>query len=172
MSETLEAIGDRVSPERMVERRKAAVGQRFKRARDAIMGSRDYEEPKLTRVRERAGDAVSATAERVQHAPEVAAEQVRGNPIAAGLLIFGAGVLVASIFPETQTEQRLVEAAQPQMQRATEDLKDAGHELVESATQHGQEAAHELRAAGTEAAGTVTDQARASAEQIKQGFSG
>ena len=44
MGDTLEAIGDRLSPERIVERRKAAVGQRFRTMKEAVMGSPDYDE--------------------------------------------------------------------------------------------------------------------------------
>jgi len=179
MGSTLEAIGDRVSPERMVERRKAAVGRGFRKARDTIMGSRDYEEPRLAHmkdqmkdqaatVKDQAANAVSAAADRVQHAPEMLAEQTRGNPLAAGLVVFGAGMLVATIFPETRTEQRLVDAAQPQLQHATGELKDAGRELAQDARQLGQEATQEVRAAGSEAAETVKQQAQTSTEQVRQ----
>lgn len=171
MSNTLEAIGDRVSPERMVERRKAAIGKGFKNVRSSIMGSSDYQEPHLARVGSKAGDAVHAAAEGVQHAPEMLTDQARGNPIAAGLVMFGAGVLIASMFPETQTERRLVDAAQPQIQNATEGLKDAGRELADDAKQHGQAAAEELRAAGTEAVTSVKEQAQDSAQEIKQNMS-
>ena len=41
LSRDLVAIGDRVSPGRMVERRKMAVRDSFGRARDAVMGARD-----------------------------------------------------------------------------------------------------------------------------------
>ena len=44
MGDTLEAIGDRLSPERIVERRKAAVGQRLRSVKEAVMGSPDYDE--------------------------------------------------------------------------------------------------------------------------------
>jgi len=168
MSETLEAIGDRVSPERMIERRKAVVGQGFRRAKNTIMGSPDYQEPKLARMRDRAGETLQSAAESVQHAPERLADQTRGNPMAAGMVMFGAGALIASIFPETQTEQRLVDAAQPQIQHAAEGLKDAGRELADEAKQHGQEAAGEVRAAGTEAVENVKTQAQESAQQVKQ----
>jgi len=175
MSETLEAIGDRVSPERMVERRKAAVGQGFKRLRESVMGSSEYEEPMSTRVRERAGgvahqatDAAQSAAERVQHAPEMIAERARGNPMAAGFVAFGAGVLLATLFPETRTEQRLVDSAQPQMQRATEELKGAGRELMDDAKQQAQQATQEVRAAGSEAASNVAEQTRSSAQEVAQ----
>lgn len=168
MGTTLEAIGDRVSPERMVERRKAAIGQRVRSVRDSVMGSRDYEEPFTTRMREQAGNAVGTAAERVQHAPEMVSQQTRGNPLAAGLVAFGAGMLLATIFPETETEQHLVQAAQPQMQHATEQLKESGRELAQEAKQHGQELTQEMKSAGSDAAGAVKEQAQSSAQQVRQ----
>jgi hypothetical protein len=168
MTDTLEAIGDRVSPERMVERRKAAIGQSFKRARDTVMGSRDYEEPKLARVKDQASGAVHAAGEHMQQAPEMLANQVRGNPLAAGVVMFGAGVLVASMFPETRAEKRVVGAAQPQIHNATEGLKEAGRELAGDMKQHGQEAAEELRTAGTDAVANVKEQTQESAQLVQQ----
>ena len=38
MGDTLEAIGDRLSQERMVERRKAAVSQTFRSMKESVMG--------------------------------------------------------------------------------------------------------------------------------------
>ena len=168
MSETLEAIGDRVSPERMMERRKAAIGQRARKVRDTVMGSRDYEEPRLTHLREQAGNAVSTAADRVQHAPEMVTEQTRGNPLAAGLVAFGAGMLLATLFPETETEHRMLDAAQPQMAAAAEELKGAGRDLAEDAKQHGQEAAAELKNAGSDAAASVTEQLQSTASGSAQ----
>ena len=167
MSDTLEAIGDRVSPERMVERRKAAIGNGVKNARNAIMGSRDYEEPRIAQARDKAGDAMRTATDRVQHAPEMVAEQARGNPLAAGLVVFGAGLLIATMFPETDTEQNVVAAAQPQIQHATEQLREAGTEVAHDAQQHGQDAAAELRAVGTDAVAAVKEQAQTSAAQVK-----
>ena len=41
LSRDLVAIGDRVSPNRIVERRRMAVRQSFGRAREAVMGAKD-----------------------------------------------------------------------------------------------------------------------------------
>jgi len=172
MSETLEAIGDRVSPERMVERRKAAIGQKARSMRDSVMGSRDYEEPKLTHLRgqarEQAGKAMSTAADRVQHAPDMVAERARGNPLAAGVVAFGAGMLLATLFPETPTEHRMLDAAQPQLQHAAEGLKEASRDLAQDAKQHGQEAASELKNAGSDAASSVTQQLQATSQGSPQ----
>jgi hypothetical protein len=175
MGNTLEAIGDRLSPERVVERRKAAVGQGFRRMREAVMGSPDYQEPVTQRLREGAqGTASSATdaartvATKVQHAPEVLAEQASGNPLAAGLVAFGVGLLAATAFPKTRTEQRMVDAARPQLDIAKEELLDAGRELAEGAKEEAKTAAHEVSAAGKDAVSTVADEAKASVQNVAE----
>ena len=147
MGETLDAIGDRLSPERMIQRRKAAVGQRARRVKDTVMGSPGYVEPVARRMREQAHDATQA----VQHTPEMIAEQTRGNPIAAGLIAFGGGLLLATLMPKSETEQ----------------LKEAGREIASDAKEHMQEAATQVKSTGSEAADAVRDQARSSAEEVK-----
>jgi hypothetical protein len=178
MGETLEAIGDRLSPPRMVERRKAAVGQTFRNAKERVMGSPSYQEPGQS-LTSRAGDAVSSAgdtlqsaAQKVQHAPEALADQARGNPIAAGIVAFGAGLLMATAFPKSSTEQRLVGEAQPQLQRAAEELKGAGRDIASDARDEAMRATEAVKSAGSDAASTVKDQARTSAEQVRQSDTG
>ena len=173
MSDTLEAIGDRLSPERVVERRKAAIGQGFKRVRESVMGSPSYVEPASQRLREGAHDmkddvkdAARSAAEKVQHAPAALAEQTRGNPIAAGIVAFGVGMLVATAFPQTRTEQELLESARPTLDRAKEELREAGRDLGADAKQRAQTAAQEVKSAGTEAAQRVKDETQTSAERV------
>jgi hypothetical protein len=152
MGDTLDAIGDRLSPERMVERRKAAVGQRFRSVTESIMGSPDYREPVTNRMRAQAGGAMQSASEtaqsvgaRMQHAPEALAEQTSGNPVAAGLVAFGAGVLLATAFPSSRTERRLVGEAKPQLQQAAEQLKGAGVEAGTNVRGRAVESAEDVR---------------------------
>jgi hypothetical protein len=169
MSDTLEAIGDRLSPERVVERRKAALGQGFKRMRDSVMGSPSYVEPASQRLRESAHDvrdAARSAADKVQHAPDAVAEQTRGNPIAAGIVAFGVGMLVATAFPKTRTEQQLVESARPTLDRAKDELRETGRELGSDVKQHAQDAAEQVKSAGAEAAQNVKEEARSSAQRV------
>jgi len=174
MGDTLEAIGDRLSPERMVERRKAAVGQKFRGMKEAVMGSPGYQEPITGRMRSQAGgamqsasDTVHSATDRVQHAPQAIADQARGNPVAAGLIAFGAGVLLATVLPTSRTEQRLVDEARPQLQGAADQLKTAGREVAESAKEHAREAAEEVKSVGSDATSHVRDQAQQSAQNVK-----
>jgi hypothetical protein len=135
MSSTLDAIGDRISPERMIEHRKAAVGERWQRMRTAVMGSPDHEErgylgsakESFTSSARSAVETARSAAEHVQHAPDAVADQTRGNPMAAGLVAFGLGMLVATVLPKLQTEQHVVEEAAPQLRQAVSGLRDAAN---------------------------------------------
>ncbi len=159
---TLEAIGDRLSPERVVERRKAAVGQRFKRMREAVMGSPDYVEP----VTNRTTDAARTAADKVQHAPEMMVEQTRGNPVAAGLIAFGIGALVATAFPKTRAEQHLVETARQSLDSAKDELRSAGRDVAADVREHTKSAAQEVTSAGKKAAQNVAEQTTSSAQNV------
>lgn len=175
MGETLDAIGDRLSPERVVERRKAAVGQGFKRMREAVMGSPGYVEPVTHRAREGAQNVASSAAdtarnaaENVRQAPQMVAEQTRGNPMAAGIVAFGAGMLFATMFPKTETEQQLIGDARPTIDRAKEELQGTGRELAADVREHAKDAAQQVGQAGKEAASNVTEQTKSSAQEVAQ----
>jgi gas vesicle protein len=174
MGDTLEAIGDRLSPERMVERRKAAVGKTFRNMKESVMGSPGYQEPATERLRAQGGDvrdtatsAVQNAAEHVQQAPQALADQARGNPVAAGIIAFGAGVLLATLLPSSRTEQRVVADAKPQLQQAAQQLKHAGQDVATEAKDHARDAAEEVKSSSTEAGSHVREQAEESAHRVK-----
>jgi hypothetical protein len=174
MGETLEAIGDRLSPDRVMERRKAAVKLRFRRIRESVMGSPGYDEPSTQGVRERAsdlassaGDAARNAADRIQRTPDALADQTRGNPLAAGLVAFGAGLLIATAFPRTRAEERVVESAGPGIETAKQELREGGRELATDAKEHVQEAAQQVSDTTTQATQEVAQHAKESAGRVK-----
>lgn len=167
----LEAVGDRVSPGRMVERRTAAVRQGWQRARVRVMGSPDttYSPTGTTgpsaservsdvagTARERAGDAASTIKDQVTGAPQAVTSATEGNPLAAGLMAFGAGLLAASLLPATGTEHRIV----------AEQVKPALDEVKAEAQAVAKEAADNLRPAAEDAAAQVREQAQGSAQTV------
>jgi hypothetical protein len=175
MGDTLEAIGDRVSPERIVERRKAAVGQRFRTMKEAVMGSPDYDEfdtnsgglrGRAEGISSSASDALQSATQQMQQAPQAIADRARGNPLAAGLVAFGLGALVATVLPKTGTEQHLVDEARPQLDSAAEELKQVGRAVASDAKERTTSAVAEVKAAGESATESVRDQARGSAERM------
>ena len=102
----------------------------------------------------------------IQQTPETIKEQAAGNPIAAGLVAFGTGMLLASLLPKSQTEERVAQQARPELEGAMEQLKSAGQDVAGQAKEHAQDAAEELRSHGTDAASNVAEQTRDSSREV------
>jgi len=175
MAQTLEAIGDRLSPERVVERRKAAVKQRFRRVREGVMGSPAYVEPTARAARDQAASAASSAAdaartmaEKVQDVPGQLADTTAGNPLAAGLVALGTGLLLATVFPKTQTEQQLLDGVQPQIERFGDELRDAGQRLSGDVRDEAKHAIERTTSSGKEAVSVVADEARSSVQSVAE----
>ena len=101
LGQDLVAIGDRVSPKRVAERRTAAVRQKVGGMRDAVMGAKDTVADKASDLGDQAGgvgsavaDRASTTVDQVRSGPELARTRTQGNPLAAGVIAFGAGCLL------------------------------------------------------------------------------
>jgi hypothetical protein len=142
MAQDLDTLHDRVSPSAIVERRKQAARRRLSSMKDKVMGSGQS-----------AGAAASSAASTVSDtAGDVATnaqQRVEGSPLAAGLVAFGAGVVVASLLPASRAEAEAV------------------HRVVETAKEHGQPMLDEVRAAGQDVADNLKDSAAHAAQQVK-----
>jgi uncharacterized protein YjbJ (UPF0337 family) len=169
---TLDEIGDRVSPRQMVRRRTRRVGQGFRSAREAVMGSA-HDVAATTSGRasgaiEGAQQTVGTVVDQARQAPEVIKRQTEGNPLAAGLVAFGAGLLVASLIPasgpEQQTASKIQEAAQPLKDKAVE----AGQQLQSSLQEAARDAADEVKHTTQGAAEAVKADAQQSATNVGQ----
>ena len=165
LSADVDALTDKVSPQRIVERRVRGTRSAMTNMKDRIMGSTSdaYQTaaPAASGVGESAGarvssarDAVAGTAssavDTVRSAPDTARRSTQGNPLAAGLIAFGAGWLLSSLLP----------ASEPEQQVATQ-VKDF-------ATEKGRPVARELGQAGQQAAGELRESAQQRAEAVKQ----
>jgi gas vesicle protein len=145
----LELVGDRVSPGRMVQRRRAAVGQRLRRVQETLTGTPD-------RLRDQLPDA-PAMSDRLSDAPGDVREFTEGNPLAAGIIGFGIGLLAAAVLPDSSKEQRVTQRLQPRLEHAAGELAAAGRDTVDT-----------IKPAAQEAAQAVTESAKESAEAVKQ----
>ena len=154
---TLDAIGDRVSPGRMMERRKNRFMLGVRRLRDRVMGT----------VEHGADRAASAT-DVVREAPDLVREQTEGNPLAAGAMAFGVGFLVASMLPVS----RLEEEAAPRVAGAVEplqhELTEAGREVAEHLKEPAKAAVDEVQQVATDGAQAVKQEAKGAAEQAAE----
>ncbi|HEU4514344.1 MAG TPA: DUF3618 domain-containing protein [Nocardioidaceae bacterium] len=174
LSRDLDALTDKVSPAQMVERRKQATRSRFRSMRERVMGSAHDTRHSVSSAGGSATGAVSSATDSVtsgaQSAVGTIEQKTEGNPLAAGLIAFGAGWLVSSLLPasekEAQAAQQLVERAKesPVMDEAKSVGQEMGQNLKESATQ----AAQQVKSTAQDSAETVKQEGQSSAETVKQ----
>lgn len=168
---TLDEIGDRVSPGQIVRRRSQRVTQGIRNAREAVMGSAQNVSQSTTSSASSAVDTAQQTvgqiAEHPRQAPETVKRQTQGNPLAAGLIAFGAGLLISSMFPATEPERQ----AAAKLQDVAEPLKDnaieAGQELKSNLQEAAQAAAQHVKETAQDAAQEVKNQAQQSTSEVR-----
>lgn len=109
MSEKLEAIGDRVSPGRIIERKKNKMSASAQSLRARVMGTASDTQERLADTAHSALDSVTDTASHatdvIKHAPSAATSHTEGTPMVAGGIAFGLGFLLAAAFPATKSEK-------------------------------------------------------------------
>ena len=163
---TSSTVGDKASAAR------DAVADRAYAAKDAV-ADRAYAAKDT--VSEKASDAADA----VREAPATLKRKAQGNPLAAGVIAFGLGMLVSSLIPSSEKERQAVSTLQenlePVKQKATEvardmgeSLKPAAQEAAESVKSTAQEGVESVKQEGQSAAQDVKGQARDSKDTVQQ----
>ena len=168
LASDLDALQDRVSPSAIVERRKVAAKGRMRQIRSRVMGSADSVRSGTSSA---SGAAASSAREGVGNVVGAAEERVEGSPLAAGLVAFGAGMLVAALLPPTEAEarasQRLTEAAKEHGQPVMDEAKSVGQEMGAQLKESATEAAQQVKGTAQDAASRVQHEAAGSAEQVR-----
>jgi hypothetical protein len=153
LGETLDAIGDRVSPGRMMERRKNRVVSSVQSVRDRVMGT-------AADTGQAVGDAAGGAVETLKGTPDTVRHQTQGNPLAAGAIAFGFGVLLASVFPATQKEKQAADQLIDKAEPLKQELKQTGQEVAEHMKEPAREAVESVKETATQGAQAVGDTAR------------
>ena len=167
MTGTIDAIEDKVVPSRIIERRRAAVTGWAGGIKERVMGSPSTTDESASSTIGKLSHGVSHATEAVSDAPAQVQRATAGSPLIAGAIAFGIGALVAALLPETGPEQRAVAAVQPQLNAATEAVKDAGQQALDTAKSSSQDAAQDLKDSATSHAHEVADQAKDAGQQVK-----
>lgn len=175
MEGTIEAINDRVNPQRVYERRSGRARQRWNELKQSVMGSDDRSAGRTRSLSDRTPDAdVSGRAQQasraVSDAPDAAKRRTRGNPLAAGMIAFGIGALVGGALAETDAERQAVGEVDRHL-----DLEDTKHRVTARAQEIGddvkasaQDAAQDLKASAQDAAQDVKGDAQREGDRVSQ----
>lgn len=161
MTETLDAIGDRVSPGRIVERRKNRIRASVDDLRDRVMGTASDTQRGLSEAAHGATDAV-------KHTPDAITNGTQGAPLMAGAIAFGAGFLAAAVFSPTETEKQASAKVMETLEPAKEQLVDSAKQIADHLKEPAKQAAQEVKDSAGESAASVASTARATADEAKQ----
>lgn len=160
----VDALADKVSPSKIAHRQTDKIKGAFGSVRERIMGAADD-----------AGSSVqgagSSAASGVADAAHAAKAKAQGNPLAVGLIAFGAGLVLASLIPSSEKEKEVASAvkeqAQPLLAEAQSVAKDVGAHLKEPAQdavaavkETAADAVDNVKSDATDAASSVTDRAQ------------
>ena len=199
LSDDVDDLAESVKPKNVAERQVGKVKEAASNIKDRVMGSDDddYSGSAVGTVGDKASSAKDAVADRayaakdtvsdkasdareaVRQAPSRMKRRAQGNPLAAGVIAFGLGMLVSSLIPSTEKEREAVsqlqENLEPVKEKASEvardigeGLKPAAQDAAESVKTTAQEGVESVKQEGQSAAAGVKDQAQASKETVQQ----
>jgi hypothetical protein len=161
MSGTLDAIEDRVSPSRMIQRRKNRIAGSVHAVRERVMGAASEMEHGVATA---AGDVTGT----IKDAPQAVARGTEGAPIVAGAIALGLGFLAAVAFPATDAEREASTKVAGKLEPAKQELMNSAKEVAENLKEPAKQAAQEVKDAASESAGAVSSTAREAVEETKQ----
>jgi uncharacterized protein YjbJ (UPF0337 family) len=172
LSRDVDALTEKVSPGRIVDRGIERTKGRLSSMRDRVMGSA---EGTVGSVREGVSSAGGSLSDTASGAADTVKQKTQGNPLAAGLIAFGVGWLVSSLVPASEKEAELagkaVDAAKEKGKPLAQEAADVGAQVGREMKDRAQEAAESVKSTAADAASTVKDEGRSSAstltEQVK-----
>lgn len=156
----VDAVADKVTPSHIAHRQGERIRGRMTDLKERVMGTGE-DTVESTR------GAVSGAGEAIGEAPHRVARQTRGNPLAAGLIAFGAGMLVSSLIPPSQKEQEAAQALKEKAEPLTHELSDAASEAASHLKQPAQEAMESVKQTASDAATNVKYEAQDQGAQVQ-----
>jgi len=194
ISGTVDELQNRVSPRRVMARGRYRARRWVIDTRDRIMGNEDpyypWQEQEsrgsgwrgesmkdrmseiAAEVTDRASHVASEAKDAVTHAPQVVRQQARGNPMAAGLIAFGGGLLLGSALPETSTEHDIARSMEPAVSDAMSEAREVGRDVMEDVKKDAEDAMEQVKDKASEAGQHLRDDTKEAAERTRESTQG
>ncbi|GGO12175.1 DUF3618 domain-containing protein [Micromonospora parathelypteridis] len=168
LSNKVDALTDRVNPRRIAGDRVEQARGAFTRAKEKMMGNSHH-------LRQETGQRMSYAAGSVRDETrslgQQSREQAQGNPMAAGLVAFGVGLLAASLIPPSGRERQLAGRARSMVSEHSDQLRgqasQVGHQMQDNMREPVQQAAQSVRSSAQQGMSAVRDQGRSAAGQVQ-----
>ena len=183
----VDAVADKVSPSNIVHRQTDKVKDAVFGVKEKVMGTTDTT-PAYTNAYtgehvgqgsghgagetlHNATDTVSArisdAGAAIGDAPQQVKAKTQGNPMAAGLIAFGAGLLLSSLIPASEKEREAADALKTAAGPMTTELTEAAKNMAEGLKEPAREAMENVKATATDAAQNVKAEGQVAAADVK-----
>jgi ElaB/YqjD/DUF883 family membrane-anchored ribosome-binding protein len=189
LSSDVDALTDKVNPRRIAGERVGQARGALTRAREKVMGVQSDGHGAGQRMSHAAGSARAfgeQSREQMSHAAlavrdearslgQQSRQQAQGNPLAAGLIAFGAGMLISSLIPPSRPERQWAGQARGKVAEHSGQLREqagqVGHQmrdnLRDNLREPAQQAAQSVRSTATGSASAVREQGRSAVHQVQ-----
>jgi len=176
LTRDVDLLAEKTSPTKVAHRRWNAM-------KEKVMGSTEHARhaasvttsSAASTVQEKAshlGDVVSEKAHKAtdaaRGAPRAVTAQTQGNPIAAGIVAFGIGMLAAALLPVTDTERRTGQQLKEHSGEFTDEIKNVAMDVKDDLSDNVRQAVTEVKDTAQDAMQTTREQAQSSAQHAKE----
>jgi hypothetical protein len=180
----VDAVADKVTPSNIVHRQSDKVKESVKDAvfgvKEKVMGAAEHT-PDRHHSGAHAGPAgtnptgpdpgvgtrLSAPGAAIGDAPHQVKAKTQGNPLAAGLIAFGAGMLLSSLIPASEKEREAAEALKVKAEPLTTELTEAAKDMAEGLKAPAQDAMENVKATAAEATDHVKAEGQTAVDDVK-----
>lgn len=161
LSHNVDELADTANPKHIANRQVGKVKDAVVGVKDKIMGSEDpTDRGALQEGAASIGDAVS-------DAPQQVKIKTRGNPLAAGLVAFGVGLLISSLIPPSKKEQQVVSDLEPSIAPLKSEATAAAKEIAENLREPAESAVESIKTQAGESVQQVKDESGSAKDQIQ-----
>jgi len=174
LSSNVNALADSVKPGNVARRQAGKVRNAATSTKERIMGSapdlgsaRDTAGSKVGDAKASVSGAASSAGDAVAGSPALVRARTQGNPLAAGLIAFGAGLLVASLIPATEREQQAAAAVKDNIEPLKDGATAAAHQAADHLREPAQEAVASVKQTATDAVQTTRQEGTSAAAGVK-----
>lgn len=163
LGSNVDAVADKVTPSHIVQRQTDKVKDAVFGVKEKVMGVADHAGGQLNHAGSSLGDAGSA----IGDAPAQLKSKAQGNPLAAGVIAFGAGLLISSLIPASDKEREAAESLKSAAEPLTTELTDAAKEVASGLKEPAQEAFENVKGTAANATEHVKAEGQEAASDVK-----
>ncbi|MCB5283322.1 DUF3618 domain-containing protein [Arthrobacter sp. AL08] len=168
----VDAVADKVTPSHIVQRQTDRVKANVKDAvfgvKEKVMGAADHTAGNVHTAAGNTGAHLGNAGAAMGGAPAQVKTRTRGNPLAAGLIAFGAGLLASALIPASQKEREAADALKTAAEPFTTELTEAAKHMAEGLKEPAQAAMESVKASAADATEAVKAEGQGAVADVKE----